>query len=452
MGSFEDGWTVVQRGGRRQWTRPPQWDHRGDRSNGWMASASPVSFQRGRDHFSYPNRPVPPPRTSRYYGPQSRSFASVVRQGDWRSARRPVSPRAEGSEPVMRQPADPQFGRLVRKMHALIKMVHHLQNVAPKPGKQQPKMISKMVEVLSTMIKPASPTGSTLEMIKGNADNWGYTTLLILQEHYEARLEAQLEEISGLLVPDWKLPFQVAIRWAKRNLPHVTQDVIDHTEALITARRDGNPQPQTGTIGQAYRPQQTTVTVATMTEGTSERAGQVSQSAQVEPFRDRDLQPPQIKPPREKRQGRLRGQGGVALTEDLLLDIGDGGVEDSPNARVQGDPAENSVHPDLEDLLGIVSQRDQGEPAIPAPLTASPVSKQGTGGAGQQVVQAQVHHEADDQGEASQDLLDQTSTPKRKKIMSTPVSRHCKSAGHVNSTERWRKKHPKKWWPIQFQF
>lgn len=68
-------------------------------------------------------------------------------------------------------------------MHTLIKMVQHLQNVAPKAGKEEPKMISRMVEILTSMINPAAPTAHTMQMIKGNADNWGYNTLTILMEH-----------------------------------------------------------------------------------------------------------------------------------------------------------------------------------------------------------------------------------------------------------------------------
>ena len=439
MGAFDDGWTLVRRGRRRQRTRQPYWDRMGDRSDGWTERAPPVSSRKGRDQFPYPSRPVPPPRTSRYVGPQSRSFASVVRQGNQRPARRFVSPRAEGSEQVRRQPADPQFRCLARKMHALIKMVHHLQNVAPKPGKPQPRMISRMVNILSTMIRPSSPTEKTVEMIKGNADNWGYTTLIILQDHYESGLEILLEEISGLLVQDWKSPFEVAVRWAKRNLPHVTQEVIDHVEALITARGDGNNQPQAGVTEQTHGPQQTTATVATMTEGTSQRTEQVSQSAQAEPHQDQDFQPPQMEPPQEQRQPSLRGPRGVVLTEDLLLGIEEESEGDSPDSSMQRDFTESSIYADLEDLFGCTPVRDTGAPAVLAPMRAPTVSKQGTERPVQQVVQAQVHQELGDLGEASRDSIDGTSTP---------VPQLYRVTRHVNSERKmidWGLSVRKKW-------
>ena len=50
-------------------------------------------------------------------------------------------------------------------------------------------MISSMVETLTTMIKPAAPTSNTVDLIMGNAKNWGYNTLLILERHYIEGLE-----------------------------------------------------------------------------------------------------------------------------------------------------------------------------------------------------------------------------------------------------------------------
>lgn len=100
-------------------------------------------------------------------------------------------------------------------------------------------MIAKMVEVLATMINPAFPTQQTTDFIVGNAKNWGQMTCQILEEHYERGLEELLEELRDSLPPDWKAAFEVASRWARRNLPRITRDVIDHAEAMITARVDG---------------------------------------------------------------------------------------------------------------------------------------------------------------------------------------------------------------------
>lgn len=448
----EDDWTLVQRGGRRRRARQPRQDYGG----GWRARASPVSYGR-RDRSPSPNRPVPPPRPSRYGGPQSRSYAAVVRQDFQRPARRfgpprseaprgrqdfrgpPrrfVPPRNDGNDQIKRQAAGPQFRQLTRKLHALIKMVHHLQNVAPKAGKQQPRMIARMVEVLTNMIRPAYPTNSTFDWIKGNAVNWGHNTQLILQEHYENGLETLLDEVHGLLAQGWKEPFQVAVRWARRNLPHLTQEVIEATEALITARDDSDGQPQetttdnrtttTRTDNQGQRQttttttrtddrgqRQTTTTVTTRTDGPGQGAKQAPQLVQagpppppqVEPPQIQDLQPPQ-REPMEQRLDRSRVRKGVVLTEDLLLDFVGGEV--SP-------PKPNRSHlEDLEDLLGSVAGPD--------------VRKKSDLDPGQVEARAQIHMEASDPEDGpedgSQDLFDLTSTPMRRRQW---VTRHANS-------------------------
>ena len=111
-------------------------------------------------------------------------------------------------------------------------------------------MISRMVDILTAMIKPAGPTQKTKLMIQGNAENWGYNTLTILMDHYKEGLDHTLEELDKILVPDWKPAFQVATRWARKSLQRVTPDALGHAEALIAARgvaREGQheqPPPQ----------------------------------------------------------------------------------------------------------------------------------------------------------------------------------------------------------------
>lgn len=127
-------------------------------------------------------------------------------------------------------------------------MLHHLNNVAPVEGKEEPKMVTRMVQLLASMIKPADPTMHIMDMIWGNANNWGYNTLTILTDHYNAGLDKALKELTGLLTPDWRVAFQVAVRWARKNLTRLSQDVVDHAEALITARvsagESQQPQPE----------------------------------------------------------------------------------------------------------------------------------------------------------------------------------------------------------------
>lgn len=320
----DDGWIQVRYGGRRgrpldRTFQAPRkfprgnysWD-RGGRGPGWKASAPPVSrTYGGQGNFFLPNRPVPPPgfsaasrppQASTYIGQQSRSYADVTRQNLPRSA--PTGQNFVYQHQTTHQdgqqrnvggfsrddnrrttPTDPTFGLLVRKLHKVIKVVHHLQNVTPTPGKSNPKMISRMVDVLSSMIKPASPTQETVEMIVGNAKNWGHNTLIILEDHYKEVLDTLLIEISNHLTPEWKVAFDVATKWARKNLPRIQQDVIDHAAALITACAVSEQQSgghnhqhaQTTDINTQPVPQQqqqVTQTVPTMTEPTVARPPQ----------------------------------------------------------------------------------------------------------------------------------------------------------------------------------
>ncbi|CAJ1082727.1 hypothetical protein D5F01_LYC25055 [Xyrichtys novacula] len=266
----QEQWTEV-RYGRRRGRRPYRTDQQ-YQTGSWgtgnrgMDRAPPVSYSRRQSPFSRkPNRPVPPPRFSapsrprrpgppphyrpRFWGPQSGSYASVLHQGNpTRNQggfpyRRPYYHQntTQQSRPMPAPSAqqapvhDPQFGQLVRKLHTIIKMVHHLQNVTPGPEKQDPKMIARMVDNLATMIKPANPTTYTLDMIMGNAKNWGHTTLLLLQDHYTAELEKMQGDLSKEPPQEWKSAFTVATRWARKNLFRIKQEVIDHAEALIAS-------------------------------------------------------------------------------------------------------------------------------------------------------------------------------------------------------------------------
>lgn len=227
-----DGWTTVHYG-RRGGQRPPHFTGNRRAGGGFRRMARAPSPPYGRGNFNQnPIQRAPPPRATQYARPNSRAQY------------RPVQVRREERNTDW-QPADPEFGKLIRRLYAVIKTVHHLQNVAPKPGKTEPRGISKMVEVLSRMIKPAAPTRDTADLITGNAKNWGHTTCLILTEHYERHLEEILEGLAELLSPDWKQAFEVAVRWTRRHFSKITQDSIDHAEALVTAALEEEwPLPQ----------------------------------------------------------------------------------------------------------------------------------------------------------------------------------------------------------------
>ena len=176
-----------------------------------MDRAESIPSQKGCQPYSRPNQPVPPSRYSSSNWPRILIYLP-------RGRRQTASPQDRAPDDVLRQSADPDLRCLCKKRFGLL-MVHHLQNIAPKP-----KMISRMVDILATMIKPAGPTQKTQQMIQGNAENWGYNTLTILMDQYKEDLDQTLEELDDILIPDWKSAFQFATRWASRSLQRVTPE------------------------------------------------------------------------------------------------------------------------------------------------------------------------------------------------------------------------------------
>lgn len=66
-----------------------------------------------------------------------------------------------------------------------------------------------------------------------------------MTEHYSKQIEELSKDLSLEFVEDWEDIFHMALKRALRDLPHITQDAIDHAEALlascmISARDDGD--------------------------------------------------------------------------------------------------------------------------------------------------------------------------------------------------------------------
>lgn len=297
-----DDWTRVRYGRRRQRAEGTgTW-----RTNRGMASAKSGPFW-GRIPNPRPNQPVPRSGSrSRYFGPRSRSYADVTRQYPRRDYQRTYSPyqRAPAFVRNQYQPADPNFRKLIRSLHLVIKVVHHLRQVARKPGEHGPQMITRMVDTLSSIIKPALPTQQTHDLIMGNAKNWGHTTLLLLEDHYTTCLEEILGELKTRLPEDWKPAFEVATRWARKNLPRITREEIDHAEAMITACKDPDvvqPIHQQRAVCSTYRPALQNI-APQPTRNQRVTQAQVSTTRTVETMTDSDLEIPMVSPRRTMRE------------------------------------------------------------------------------------------------------------------------------------------------------
>ncbi|XP_062413873.1 uncharacterized protein LOC134105297 [Pungitius pungitius] len=140
---------------------------------------------------------------------------------------------------------DPLFPNKCRILHRIIKAAHHFTNINLA---DPPITIARMTKQLATFIKPAIPTTDTQSLIDGNAKNWEHTTLVILQDHYEAVIKREIESLHSLNSPDWSAPFDVASAWARRDfgrrlhpetLVEAKEAVVDWMAVLLTE----DPQP-----------------------------------------------------------------------------------------------------------------------------------------------------------------------------------------------------------------
>lgn len=98
-------------------------------------------------------------------------------------------------------------------------------------------MIIKMVHTLTSFIKPAVPTSQTLDLIMGNAKNWGHTTIIILSNHYKDQITELIQELHGFGDAPWQQPFAVAANWARRSLGRrlLPQSVREAEEKLLSS-------------------------------------------------------------------------------------------------------------------------------------------------------------------------------------------------------------------------
>lgn len=100
----------------------------------------------------------------------------------------------------------------------------------------EPPAISRLVDFLTDVIKPAAPNSEIRDLINGNAKNWAHTTILILQKHYADMLDFELDKLVTKTPTDWHEQFEIAVKWAHRNRgKRLKQETIKKAEELISA-------------------------------------------------------------------------------------------------------------------------------------------------------------------------------------------------------------------------
>lgn len=204
------------------------------------------------------------------------------------------------------------------------------------------------------------------------------------------------------MVHNWAPAFQVATRWAWRNLPHVAQDVIEHAEALIASRGD--------TLRGIVIPQQSVAQDRqTLPTQTPQRIRNTQQGIQApENIVEQPLQASWVSLLQEHRQANRQGETkGCVITKDsCLLNIEEG------DQQVQRGPRQDATGSSLLFDIDISGEEElEGSATLtPIPVPAIPMK-------GVQLVQqdiGQIHRDGDSLVDRSlQDtLVNQTSTLK----------------------------------------
>ncbi len=253
------GWTLVER--RRRGGRPYSSGSRGYAD--WRQDrAPPVSRGRWGPNPT-PNPPVPLlVKSARRQDFRTRSYADAVRGSRPRlsanTQRRAESRRfasrsnSRGDDGIIRRAANPAMAKTVREMHHTIKVQHHLNNLSEENHGSANTMIDNKVKELADSIKPALPRDDILHILMGNAKNWGQVTKQTLQEHYQKVLDELQHRMRRDAYRDWPEALAVAERWAKRNLPRVTNGTLNQARNLIAdcyqEATNNQPQRETGTV------------------------------------------------------------------------------------------------------------------------------------------------------------------------------------------------------------
>ena len=122
---------------------------------------------------------------------------------------------------------DDHFKLLVRHMHNFIRSLHHFNYVNGSDSTKSPIRLQRTAKMLEAEIRPAMPTEATGMLLYGNARNWLCTGIQVLEEHYVEALTNTQWEILDLPLDRWTEAWEVAIRWAKKNLNRLTDDTVE---------------------------------------------------------------------------------------------------------------------------------------------------------------------------------------------------------------------------------
>lgn len=107
---------------------------------------------------------------------------------------------------------------------------------------EMPPAFTKLEKFLANIIQPAMPSPETQVLLEENAKKWLASTILTLGDHYRQAFPTLMEELYALPPDDWQDSFQLACKWARRDLgrrlKQATCEVLEYLVDIWPASRD----------------------------------------------------------------------------------------------------------------------------------------------------------------------------------------------------------------------
>lgn len=129
--------------------------------------------------------------------------------------------------------ADQEFRALIRHMYNYLRACYHL-SFTDVASDKKPRSLLRTTSILENQIKPAIPSKSTNDLIKGNAQNWLGISMEILQNHYlDVQENSQIYILTASL-NRWEEAWAVAEKWIKKRYRTIEQSTLTEAATHIT--------------------------------------------------------------------------------------------------------------------------------------------------------------------------------------------------------------------------
>lgn len=164
--------------------------------------------------------------------------------------RRNKGRRQEIGNEGRRATGDPEFRSLVRALHAFLKLFHY--TVEAEDGREGPPGRLTRLAAQAKKVQLAFQSARTECRLQDNTNEWLQNGLTILEEHYQGALRRASREVVGSLGVDWKVAWQVAVKWTQRRYRKMKERTVQRAWRVVKAimsRRKPEGEAGEGTSG-----------------------------------------------------------------------------------------------------------------------------------------------------------------------------------------------------------